>query len=118
LVHFYPAVDSGRLCSNGVTQARRSVTFWQTEGNSVHPLPGAGAAMKTRIQLRQTHTHAGTVLLSGAEIEVDVDQADWLLALGVADSIPPDSSSLSLTDSPTDPASQAGLSKSPKEKRL
>ncbi len=75
--------------------------------------------MKSRIALLQRHTHGGRLCTPGEVIEVDPDLADWLIDVGVAQPRlnKTDTSSDSLSDSPSEPASEAGFLTPSKEKR-
>ena len=71
--------------------------------------------MRTALKLLQAHNHAGKECLPGEVIEVDADQAEWLVQRGVATSIQDDSGLAA--DSQPGPLVEAGSSPTLKEKR-
>jgi len=71
--------------------------------------------MKSRIALLQRHTHGGRLCLPGEVIEVDIDRADWLIDIGIAQ--PHSTQTDNSSDSPSEPASETGSLIPSKEKR-
>jgi len=71
--------------------------------------------MTVLVELLLPHTHAGQDYRPGHRIDLDDNQADWLIRMGVARPVPPDSEGS--TDSSTSPVSETGPSTPTREKR-